>query len=187
MCWLKAVATTSTRAQPKRRNGMSRVDLVVRPIRESDDGAIAGVIRSVMPEFGADGPGFAIHDAEVNAMFAAYQRPGCAYFVAERDGEVLGGAGVAPLDDGDPTICELRKMYVLSWGRGIGCGRALLERCLEIARTMGYRQMYLETLAGMRQAQALYQKTGFSEISRSMGNTGHFGCDRFFLIDLSAD
>ena len=43
---------------------------LIRPIEPRDDAAIAAIIRAVMPEFGADGPGFAIHDAEVDAMCA---------------------------------------------------------------------------------------------------------------------
>ena len=93
-------------------------DFTIRPIEPRDDARIATIIRTVMPEFGADGPGFAIHDAEVDTMSAAYARPRSAYFVIEVDGEVLGGAGVAPLDDGDEEICELRKMYFMPELRG---------------------------------------------------------------------
>ena len=66
-----------------------------------------------MPEFGADGPGFAIHDAEVDAMYEAYARPRSAYFVVERGGKVIGGGGIAPLENGEADVCELRKMYFL--------------------------------------------------------------------------
>ena len=41
-------------------------ELKLRPIQPQDDAAVASIIRTVMPEFGADGPGFAIHDPEVN-------------------------------------------------------------------------------------------------------------------------
>ena len=39
-------------------------DLIVRPIRPEDDAAVAGIIRAVMPEFGADGPYREIGDLE---------------------------------------------------------------------------------------------------------------------------
>ena len=89
---------------------MTDNDLLLRPITAADDAAVAGIIRTVMPEFGANGPGFAIHDPEVSAMSAAYDRPGAAYFVVEVAGRVLGGGGVAPLDGGPDGVCELRKM-----------------------------------------------------------------------------
>ena len=71
--------------------------LIVRPIEARDDAAIAAIIRSVMPEFGATGCGFAINDPEVDWMHRAYSAPRSAYFVVERDGVVIGGGGVAPL------------------------------------------------------------------------------------------
>jgi putative acetyltransferase len=166
---------------------LSRIEdkarFLLRPITPADDAAVAAIIRAVMPEFGADGPGFAIHDAEVGGMSAAYARPGAAYFVIERGGTVLGGGGVAPLD-GEPGTCELRKMYFLAALRGLGAGTALMGRCLLAARQLGYQRCYLETLTGMDAAQALYIRAGFQRIDAPLGATGHFGCNRFFLHPL---
>lgn len=156
----------------------------IRAIEARDDEAITAVIRSVMPEYGASGPGFAIHDPEVGFMSRAYARSGCAYFVVELDGRVLGGGGVAPLDGGDADTCELRKMYFLPELRGRGAGRALLSRCIDAARALGYRRIYLETLTGMDAAQALYEKLGFRRIPCAKGATGHHGCDRFYELEL---
>lgn len=159
-------------------------DFLIRPIEPRDNDAVAAIIRTVMPEFGADGPGFAIHDAEVNDMHAAYTRPRSAYFVVERDGIVIGGGGVAPLDAGEADVCELRKMYFLPEARGIGAGTAMMQCCLDTARTVGFKRCYIETLTGMDAAQALYKKNGFEPLCAPMGGTGHFGCDRFFIRDL---
>jgi len=156
----------------------------IRPIEPRDDAAIAAVIRTVMPEFGAGGAGFAIHDAEVGSMSAAYARPRCAYLVVEVDGEVLGGGGIAPLEGGDADICELRKMYFRPALRGLGAGRALIERCLDAARAADFSRCYLETLTGMDAAQRLYAANGFEQIPDALGATGHFSCDRFYLRNL---
>lgn len=153
----------------------------IRPIAPADSPAIAAVIRCVMPEFGAGGAGFAIHDAEVNDMASAYAQPGCAYFVVESAGRVLGGGGVAALSGGPSGVCELRKMYFLPELRGRGAGDALIARCLDAARGLGFTQCYLETLTGMDAAQRLYEKHGFRRIPGPMGATGHFSCDRFYL------
>ncbi len=155
----------------------------IRPIAPSDDNDVAEIIRTVMPEFGADGPGFAIHDAEVAEMSSAYSRPGTAYFLIEKDGVVQGGGGVAPLE-GEADVCELRKMYFRPALRGLGAGTALIAHCLHAARRMGYGQCYLETLTGMDAAQALYERAGFQRIDHAMGATGHFGCNRFYLRSL---
>jgi len=157
---------------------------LIRSIEPRDDVAMAAIIRAVMPEFGADGPGFAIHDAEVDAMYAAYAQPRCSYFVVERDGVVVGGGGVAPLAGGEADVCELRKMYFLPQARGIGAGTAMMQRCLDAARAHGFRRCYLETLTGMDAAQALYQRSGFVPICAPLGGTGHHGCDRWFIREL---
>lgn len=159
--------------------------LSFRPIEPRDDAAVAAIIRTVMPEFGADGPGFAIHDPEVDHMSRAYAAPGAAYFVVEDEaGRVVGGGGVAALEGGESGVCELRKMYFLPEARGKGMGEALLRHCLAVAAGLGYRTCYLETLTGMDQALKLYGKLGFRPLCAALGRTGHGGCDRWFIREL---
>ncbi len=159
-------------------------DFKLRPIQPADDAAVAGIIRTVMPAFGAGGSGFAINDPEVDWMSRAYGAPRHAYFVVTRGGRVLGGAGIAPLAGGDPDTCELRKMYFLPEARGLGAGAAMMQRCLEAAREAGFKRCYIETLAGMDAAMRLYERSGFRRIDAPMGATGHGGCDRYYLRDL---
>ena len=156
----------------------------IRSIEPRDDACVARIIRTVMPEFGATGDGFAINDPEVDWMSRAYSEPRSSYFVIEKDGEVLGGAGVAPLIDGDEDVCELRKMYFLPSLRGVGAGAAMMQRCLEAARAHGFRRCYLETLRGMDAAMKLYERSGFRRLPGPMGATGHGGCNAFYLLDL---
>jgi len=157
----------------------------LREIEPRDAASVASIIRSVMPEFGAKGPGFAINDPEVDHMYEAYSRSGACYFVLENDeGRVVGGGGVTRLEGGDERTCELRKMYFLPEARGGGHGKRVLELCLERARALGYRRMYLETLSGMDAAMHLYEKFGFEKLCGPMGNTGHFSCDRYYARDL---
>ena len=163
---------------------MSTVPWSIRPIHSDDDPTMAHIIRLVMPEFGAGGDGFAIKDPEVDWMSRAYAEPRCAYFVVERDGRVIGGCGVAPLEGGDTQTCELRKMYFLPEARGLGAGAAMMARCLDSARELGFRRCYLETLHGMDAAMRLYERSGFGRIAGPMGATGHGGCNTFYLRDL---
>ncbi len=157
---------------------------MIRKIKPEDNPVIARIIRTVMPQFGADGDGFAIKDAEVDAMYGAYCQPRSIYYVVERNGVVIGGAGIAPLQGGDPHTCELKKMYFLEEGRGKGIGQALLDRCLEAAVVFGYKTCYLETLERMGAARKLYEKNGFIRLTKPMGNTGHYGCDRYYAKPL---
>jgi putative acetyltransferase len=157
----------------------------IRAICPADDLAVAAIIRSVMPEFGASGPGYAILDPEVDGMSAAYARPDAAYFVVtDASGRVVGAGGVAPLEGGAAGTCELRKMYLLPETRGLGAGRRLLERCLATARGLGYQTCYLETLAGMTAAQRLYERLGFRPLDAPRGAPGHHGCDRWYALEL---
>jgi putative acetyltransferase len=158
------------------------VALELRLLTSDDDATVARIIRTVMPEFGADGPGFAIHDAEVGAMSVAYGGPRAVYYVVTDGGRVVGGGGIAPLEGSSPDqrICELKKMYFLPEARGRGAGRLLLERCLDAARERGYATVYLETLSGMSDARRLYEKLGFLRIDGPLGQTGHFGCNTFY-------
>ncbi len=161
-------------------------EFTIRPIRRSDDPEVAALIRTVMPEFGADGSGFAIHDPEVDAMSKAYRRRRAGYFVVERSGEVLGAGGYAHLQEADDDFCELRKMYFLPELRGLGLGARLLDLVLERATRDGYRECYVETLDRMHQARRLYEAKGFRRLDARKGATGHFGCDVWYAKDLPA-
>jgi putative acetyltransferase len=161
------------------------MNAIIRPVQPSDNRAIASIIRTVMPEFGAGRQGTAINDAEVDSIYEAYTEPRTAYFVCEVDGKVVGGGGVAPLQASNGNICELRKMYFLPEGRGLGFGRKVLDRCIEAAKDMGFDVCYLETFSTMHDAMALYEKRGFEKIPAPMGNTGHFACDQFYTIRLA--
>jgi putative acetyltransferase len=161
-------------------------ELSIRPMTPRDDAAVAAIIRDVMTEHGASGPGFAIHDPEVEAMSASYAAPGHGYWVVVRRGRVVGGGGFAPLTGGEPGVCELRKMYFRPEVRGTGMGARLLGHVLAGARRAGHRTCYLETLVSMARARRLYESFGFQRLSGPMGSTGHFAVDAWYALDLTS-
>ena len=155
---------------------------VLRPIRPADDRRVARIVHDVMTEHGCGGDGFAIHDGEVAHMSDSYSGDRAGYFVVERAGVVLGGAGFAQLQgsaDSD-DVCELRKMYFLPEARGLGLGDAMLALLLDEMRRAGFRRCYLETTSWMDRAQRLYRGAGFVEQAAREGDTGHHGCDTFY-------
>jgi len=156
-----------------------------RPIRPGDNEQTARLIRTVMTEFACTGEGYSILDAEVDDMFGAFDHDRAAFFVIARpgDGRVLGCGGIGPLPGADAQTCELKKMYFYPELRGKGWGREMVVRCLEAARQRGYQRCYLETVVRMEEANRLYQKMGFIKIDAPMGNTGHGGCDAWYLRD----
>lgn len=160
------------------------MSISIRKISPKDNASVATLIRTVMPEFGAGGKGFAIHDKEVDDMFHAYSAPRSAYFVCEENGQIVGGGGIAPLQGGAENICELKKMYFLPVARGRGLGQKVLTECIKVARAFGFEVCYLETFNTMHDAMKLYERNGFQRISGALGNTGHFACDIFYSLRL---
>ena len=160
------------------------MSLRIRKIQKEDSPAVGKIIKTVMPEFGAGGKGFAIHDEEVADMFTAYTQSRSVYYVCEWEGRLIGGGGIGPLAGGDPGICELKKMYFLPEGRGKGWGQEVFLRCMAFAQTVGFEKCYLETFHTMEQAIRFYEKNGFIRIDGPLGSTGHFACDVFFTKEL---
>lgn len=154
--------------------------VVIRPIEKQDDQPLSVLIKTVLIEFGANKPGFAFADDEVNAMNAAYQGPGYGYFVAQQSDSLIGGVGFGVLKGADATVCELRKMYLIKQARGLGLGDELLRLVVAEAQKQ-YASMYLETLSSMTQAIALYRRHGFEFLSAPLGDTGHFNCDTWMI------
>ncbi len=156
----------------------------IRRIKRSDDAQVARVIREVMTEFDAVGEGYSINDPEVDEIYSNYRDKRSCYFVVAKDGKIVGGAGIGPLQGGDASVCELRKMFFLPQTRGCGMGRRMLEMLMDEARKRGFKRCYLETLERMDSAKALYERIGFKRLRKSMGNTGHCSCDSWYLLKL---
>jgi len=157
--------------------------IVIRPIEKKDNLPLNVLIKTVLIEFGANKPGFAFADEEMNAMYEAYQGQGNGYFVAEQAGFLIGGIGFGALKGSDTSVCELRKMYLLKQARGLGLGDELL-RLIQNEAKKYYSRMYLETLSSMTQAISLYRRHDFECLSAPIGDTGHFNCDTWMVKKL---
>jgi len=157
---------------------------IIRLIERKDNPIIAQVIRKVLIDLGVPKVGTAYADTALDCMFETYQNPRTAYFVVERDGIILGGAGIAQLDNYEGNVCELQKMYFLPEARGFGLGTQLMEFCIAKAHEFKFENIYLETMEYMKLAQKLYKKVGFKYLDGPLGNTGHFSCPIQMLKEL---
>ncbi len=149
---------------------------LIRPIEERDNEQIATVIRSVLIDLGVPKVGTAYADKALDCMFETYAADRAGYFVVEEAGQIIGGAGVAQLDNYKGNVCELQKMYYLPMARGRGIGSEMISKCLEIAKEFGFEKCYLETMPYMEAAQKLYKRNGFDYIDGALGDTGHSAC-----------
>lgn len=153
----------------------------IREICPADDPHIATIIRESLKEFGANRPGFAWADPELDRLSQAYVHPKAVYYVVTVDGTVVGGGGIAPFPCGQAGMCELQKMYLSPAHRGQGLGKTLMQKLLEVSASYQYRGCYLETFNKMDAAIRLYQKLGFEQLDRPFGDSGHNSCDRYFV------
>jgi len=158
--------------------------IAIEPILASDNEVIAQLIRAVLIEHNVPKVGTAYADVSLDFMYETYSKPKSSYFKVVKDGKIIGGAGISPLENGPEGVCELQKMYFLPEARGLGLGAMMMEKCLENARTFGFKQCYLETMPYMTSAQKLYQKYGFVYLEAPMGDTGHISCPVWMLKEL---
>ena len=158
--------------------------IVIRLINKEDNKKMASIIRAVLEEFKMAIAGTAYEDESTNKMSDFYSDKKYCYFVAEIGNNILGGGGIAPLANYNKEVCELQKMYFSKEARGKGIGELLLNKCLETAKDLGFKQCYLETDSNMKKAQKLYVKKGFQYLKTSLGNTGHHACGVWMIKDL---
>jgi putative acetyltransferase len=158
--------------------------IVIREIQKVDNQSIAEIVQTVLMEMGAPKIGTAYSDPHLFSLYEVYQNPKSVYFVIENDGKVIGGCGIAPLDNGEETVCELQKMYFLPEARGLGFASKLMDKCLQSAIEFGFKKCYLETMPYMEAAQNLYKKFGFENLATPMGNTGHTSCPVWMIKQL---
>lgn len=151
--------------------------MVIRKIEKEDNAQIAKVIRAIFHELDAPKVGTAYADPILDTLYEVYQMPRSVYYVVENDGKVVGGCGIAPLENGEAAVCELQKMYFAPEIRGTGFAEKIIEKCLEFAKNQDFELCYIETLSFMTTAQKLYKRLGFENIDCPMGNTGHNSCE----------
>lgn len=157
-------------------NKLVNADYHLRPVAIMDNKPLANVLREVLIEFDVPKQGTAYADPELDDMYHAYQKPKHAYWIVTNNDTILGGAGIAPLQEGPTHVCELQKMYFHKKARGKGLGQRMISQLLSLATSFGFTTCYLETMPNMYAAQKLYAANGFEYIDAPLGNTGHCSC-----------
>ena len=158
--------------------------MFIRTIREDDNKALATIIRNTLAEFKANKPGTVYYDDTTDHLSEIFKAGNSIYFVAEQQGEILGGSGIYPTANLPAATCELVKFYLSANARGKGVGKLLLQKCITAAKEMGYKKMYLETMPELTIAIPMYEKFGFTYLPAAQGSSGHTGCEVWMIKNL---
>lgn len=108
--------------------------------------------------------GFGEELANLPGRYAAPH--GCLLLASDEAGLALGCGGLKRLGDG---VCEMKRLFVMPSARGTGLGRALTLELVEEGVRLRYRKLRLDTLDGMEDAIALYERLGFVRIPAYYG------------------
>ncbi len=158
--------STHTKSHPY--SSVSSVSSVVRgfSLAQAESPAQIAQARELFLEY-AQSLGFSLcfqnFDKELASLPGDYAPPEGRLLLAEYEGQL---AGCVALHKLEPSICEMKRLYLRPQFRGKGLGRALAERIIAEARQIGYSQMRLDTVEPvMKDAVAMYRRLGFHEIA----------------------
>jgi ribosomal protein S18 acetylase RimI-like enzyme len=132
----------------------------ITPAQASDLPAIRAMLREYEAWLGLD-LSFQRFDEEVAQLPGDYAPPTGALLIARFKREPAGMVAFRRLV---ADRCEMKRLFVRPAARGLGLGRRLAERVISEAGQRGYREMVLDTLPVMSDAQRLYVALGFQDI-----------------------
>lgn len=152
----------------------------IRPATSDDLPRLRQLLREYVEWIGLD-LAFQEIDAEVDGLPGEYAPPHGALLVACQDGVPVAMIALRPLDSAchadlstvasgeggsarSAKAGEMKRLFVQPSARGHGLARKLIAAVLDEARALGYREIRLDTLPMMGDAQALYVQLGFVDI-----------------------
>jgi ribosomal protein S18 acetylase RimI-like enzyme len=103
---------------------------------------------------------FQAFDEELNTLPGQYKPPEGRIYLALVDGKLAGCIALRPFAG---KHCEMKRLYVRTEFRGKGVGKRLAQKAISDAKSIGYLEMFLDTLPTMAAAQKLYSSLGFQE------------------------
>lgn len=168
---------------------------VIRPARLDDAAALGALGRQTFIDTFVTGFGIPYPKADLEAFLdtnfdlAPMQKklvePGCAWWVADRDGELLAFANTGPNGlphpDAQPTHMELRRLYVAKTAQGLGLGTKLLTLALEWMQSNTDGPLWIGVWSGNLKARKLYGAYGFEKAGEYRYPVGDWFDDEVIL------
>lgn len=119
------------------------------------------------------------------AIRAKLQEAGAAWWVAERDGDLLAfantGPNTLPHPEARPGHAELRRLYVSKSAQGLGLGTRLLAVALDWMEANTDGPLWIGVWSGNVKAQKLYAAWGFAKVGEYQYPIGRWLDDEFIL------
>ena len=149
------------------------------------DLSLAKLIRTNLKAHQLDIPGTVYFDEGLEQLSDYYLPfPDKRYYAILIDDNcrLIGGIGLAEFDLFD-DCAELQKLYLHDSAKGQGIGYLMIKHIEDKARSLGYKQMYLETHTNLQAAIHIYEKSGYVRIDPPK-SVCHGAMNRFYLKQL---
>jgi putative acetyltransferase len=111
--------------------------------------------------------GFQHFDEELVQIKTMYGLPEGGIVLCKTGDEFIGCVGIRKIDS---NIAELKRMYIKQAWQKQGIGKTLLAKAVELAQTLNYTAIRLDTLNYMIPAIKLYKDYGFYEVPAYYNN-----------------
>lgn len=132
----------------------------IQPARAEDLPTVRVLLREYVAWTGVD-LCFQNFERELAELPGDYSPPRGILLVARMNGEI---GGCVAAHEWSAEACEMKRLFVRDSLRGSGAGRALVNQVIEWAKATGYRELLLDTLPVMEQAQKMYARFGFEDV-----------------------
>jgi len=175
--------------------------MTVRRATALDAPAIQDLIRTVYGEYGFSWDPEGYHRDLYN-FEEHFSDPLGAYWVAEEEGQIVGGGGVEAyephsgepgtlVDRGDGLLvvsgadCELVRMYIRADQRGKGIGKLLAGEIFAWARQKGRKSMEIWSDVELKLAHPFYRSLGAQDVGTRICNDPDQAKEYGFALDLT--
>lgn len=138
---------------------LTHTRLVIREYRPEDQESVYALILSILTNEFKDIPP-EHYLADLRNIESIYSGERNEFFVAEKDGQIVGLVG---LKEDDEHVALMRRLFVDPHHRGLKVGRALVEKAFEFAKGHKYTKVAFIGNHRMQTAKASLLKLGFKE------------------------
>jgi N-acetylglutamate synthase-like GNAT family acetyltransferase len=136
--------------------------MIIRKVTKEDTPKVIKLITAILQqEFGKEAKAYP--QLDLYTIEHAYGGERDAFFVAEKDGQIV---GTAAIKEDDKNTALLRRVFVDPKHRRKGYGRNLVNKAVDFCKKHGYRNIFFRGTNRMETALQLCMNMGFTEKER---------------------